>query len=78
MTVYVSTDAENDLADGSSRQYSVIERAQYPKLMLPRERIWTRTGDETLVLITCGGDFNRSIRRYTDNVIVYAVPVASA
>jgi hypothetical protein len=66
-----------DLADGSSRRYSVVERAQYPKLMLPQERIWTRAGDETLVLITCGGDFNRAIRRYDDNVVVYAVPIAS-
>ncbi len=49
-----------DLADGTSRRYSVMERAQYPKLMLPQERIWTRDGNETLVLITCGGDFNRA------------------
>jgi hypothetical protein len=67
-----------DLADGTSRTYTVIERAQYPKLMLPSDRIWTRTGDETLVLITCGGDFNRSIRRYADNIVVYAVPVAQS
>ena len=31
--------------------------------------------DETLVLITCGGDFNRQVRRYTDNIVIYAVPV---
>jgi hypothetical protein len=67
-----------DLADGTSRTYTVVERAQYPKLMLPSDRIWTRTGDETLVLITCGGDFNRSIRRYADNIVVYAVPVAQS
>lgn len=65
------------LADGTTRTYQVVERAQYPKLGLPAERIWTREGDETIVLITCGGDFNRSIRRYTDNIVVYAVPVAS-
>lgn len=65
------------LADGNTRTFEVIERAQYSKLGLPAERIWTRDGDEMLVLITCGGDFNRSIRRYTDNIVVYAVPVAS-
>ena len=65
------------LADGTTRTYQVVERAQYPKLGLPAERIWTREGDEVIVLITCGGDFNRSIRRYTDNIVVYAVPVAS-
>ena len=67
-----------DLADGGSRRYEVVERAQYGKLALPAERIWTREGDETLVLITCGGEFNRSIRRYVDNIVVYAVPVESS
>lgn len=42
---------------------------------LPRERIWRNTGPETLVLITCGGDFNPDINRYDDNIVVYAVPV---
>jgi LPXTG-site transpeptidase (sortase) family protein len=64
-----------ELTDGTSRQYQVVERAQYGKTELPAERIWTRAGDETLVLITCGGDFNRRIDRYTDNIVIYAVPV---
>ena len=66
-----------DLADGGNREYEVVERARYSKLALPAERVWTRTGDETLVLITCGGQFDRSIRRYQDNIVVYAVPVAA-
>ena len=44
------------LDDGSVRRYQVTERAVYGKLELPHERIWRNTGDETLVLITCGGD----------------------
>ncbi|MET0459666.1 MAG: class F sortase [Ilumatobacteraceae bacterium] len=64
------------LADGAIRTYQVIERAQYPKQELPVDRIWTATGPETLVLITCGGAFNPDIRRYADNVVVYAIPVA--
>ncbi len=51
------------LDDGSVRRYEVTERAVYGKLELPRERIWRTTGDETLVLITCGGDYNPDIRR---------------
>jgi LPXTG-site transpeptidase (sortase) family protein len=66
------------LDDGSTRRYEVFERAQYGKSELPADRIWTREGDETLVLITCGGDFNRQIRRYTDNIVIYAVPVADS
>lgn len=65
------------LQDGTLRAYQVVERAVYPKDELPRERIWTTTGDETLVLITCGGSYNANIRRYRENIVVYAVPVAS-
>jgi hypothetical protein len=63
------------LDDGTVRRYEVTERTVYGKLELPRERIWRNTGDETLVLITCGGDFNPEIRRYRENIVVYAVPV---
>lgn len=63
------------LDDGSVRRYEVTERAVYGKLELPRERLWRTTGDETLVLITCGGDYNPDIRRYRENIVVYAAPV---
>jgi LPXTG-site transpeptidase (sortase) family protein len=63
------------LDDGTVRRYEVTERAVYGKLELPRERIWRNTGDETLVLITCGGDYNPDIRRFRENIVVYAVPV---
>lgn len=63
------------LDDGTSREYEVVERTMYDKTELPRERIWRNTGPETLVLITCGGDFNPEIRRYRQNIVVYAVPV---
>jgi len=63
------------LDDGTVREYEVFERAIYGKLELPRERIWRNTGPETLVLITCGGDFNPEIRRYRQNIVVYAAPV---
>lgn len=66
---------EVTLDDGSIRHYEVTERAVYGKLELPRERLWRTTGDETLVLITCGGDYNPDIRRYRENIVVYAVPV---
>ncbi len=64
------------LDDGTTRTYEVTERVMYDKDGLPRERIWRNTGPETLVLITCGGDFNPDIRRYRQNIVVYAVPVA--
>ncbi len=61
--------------DGSTRVYEVVERAVYDKDELPIDRIWTTTGDETLVLITCGGSYNPDIRRYRQNIVVYAVPI---
>lgn len=64
------------LDDGSVRRYEVVERAIYGKLELPRERLWRTTGPEELVLITCGGEYNPEIRRYAENIVVYAVPVA--
>ncbi|MGI9644879.1 MAG: class F sortase [Ilumatobacteraceae bacterium] len=63
------------LHDGSTRSYVVTERTMYGKLDLPRERLWRNTGDEELVLITCGGDFNPELHSYKHNIVVYAAPV---
>ena len=67
---------EVDTGDGFVRVYQVIERTMYEKDELPAERIWRTSGNEMLVLITCGGDFNPQIRRYRHNIVVYAIPVA--
>ena len=67
---------EVDTGDGYVRIYQVVERTMYGKSELPAERIWRTTGPETLVLITCGGDFNPNINRYRHNIVVYAIPVA--
>jgi hypothetical protein len=64
-----------ELSDGTARLFIVTERTMYGKLELPADRIWTREGPETLVLITCGGSFNPEIRRYRENIVVYAAPV---
>lgn len=63
------------LADNTVRRYEVIERTIYHKDELPKERVWRTTGEESLVLITCGGSYNPDIRRYRENIVVYAVPV---
>jgi hypothetical protein len=67
-----------ELDDGSTRTYEVVERTMYDKDKLPAERVWSTAGDETLVMITCGGSFNPEIHRYRQNVVVYAVPVAQS
>ena len=63
--------------DGTSNEFEIIELAQYDKQELPDDRVFAKDGDPVLTLITCGGDFNRSLRSYEDNVVAYAVPVAA-
>ena len=61
--------------DGSMSTFEVFEVAQYDKQELPLERIFEKDGDPVLTLITCGGDFNRSLSSYEDNVVAYAAPI---
>ena len=61
--------------DGRTSTWRVEARTSYVKAQLPISDIFTRFGDPRLVLITCGGDFDRNARRYTHNIVVYAVPV---
>lgn len=61
--------------EGSTLSYEVTEVIQYTKEALPIEDLFREDGEERLVLITCGGSFNPSLRSYDDNVVVIAVPV---
>jgi hypothetical protein len=63
--------------DGAVHSYVVVERTMYDKDSLP-DRLWLKSGPETLALITCGGEFNSSTRRYKQNIVVYAVPIVEA
>ncbi len=64
-------------ADGTTAVFVVTERAQYEKSSLPFDEIFRRDGEPSLVLITCGGDFNPSLRSYEDNVVLFASPIDS-
>lgn len=74
-TMDVDDVVEVEHADGSVSEWRVVARRSYPKEELPIGDIFTRFGDPRLVLITCGGEFDRAARRYADNVVVYTVPV---
>jgi hypothetical protein len=63
--------------EGAVHSYLVVERTMYDKDSLP-DKLWRKSGPETLALITCGGDYNRSTRRYEQNIVVYAVPIVEA
>lgn len=62
-------------ADGTEQRWRVVARTRYAKDELPVDELFTWGGDERrLVLITCGGEFDRASRHYRDNVVVIAVP----
>lgn len=60
-------------SDGSAVDYVVSDVTQVPKAELPDD-VWARDGDARLVLITCGGEFDRAAGRYRDNVVATARP----
>ncbi len=64
-----------DFADGTTGAYLAEARAIYDKDDLPTDALFSRDGPPVLTLITCGGGFNRSLRSYDSNIVVYAVPV---
>ncbi|BDZ46697.1 class F sortase [Naasia aerilata] len=61
-------------ADGTEHRYSVESVTKVLKEDLPVAEVFTREGPERLVLITCGGQFDYDALRYSDNVLVTAVP----
>ncbi|HEY3437436.1 MAG TPA: class F sortase [Actinotalea sp.] len=63
------------LGDGSVLHYAVTAVTVVPKPEIAWSDVFTRDGRHHLVLITCGGRFDRAARHYEDNVIVTADPV---
>jgi hypothetical protein len=59
---------------GTAHAYVVEARRTYRKYDLPAD-VFRVSGTSRLVLITCGGPFDRRVRHYRDNLVVYAVPV---
>jgi hypothetical protein len=60
---------------GYRQEYTVIGRRVYVKTDgLPPE-LFATTGPARLVLITCGGPFDRTTLNYRDNIVIYAVPI---
>ena len=64
-------------ADGRTAAYTVAARRQYPKSTLPAGQAFDQDTMPRLVLVTCGGSFDRATRHYSDNVVVYALPAPS-
>ena len=58
--------------EGIEQTWRVVARRAYDKNEIPIEDIFIDYGEPRLVLITCGGEFDRTARSYTDNTVVYA------
>jgi len=63
-------------AVGGRARFIVRDSETIAKSELPIDRIWSDGADPVLRLITCGGEFDRAIRSYESNVIVYADAMA--
>lgn len=61
-------------AAGRTARYHVVGREAFDKKTVPMADLFSRNGPARLTLITCGGDFDSSIRSYLDNIVVTAVP----
>ncbi len=62
-----------DRADGTTARFTVTGADRYPKAEFPTEAVYGPTHRAELRLITCGGEFDRDLRSYLDNVVVTAV-----
>ena len=61
-------------ADRAVHTYRVVSVESYPKTALPLS-VFDRRGRPRLVLVTCGGRFDSTTKRFLDNIVVTAVPV---
>ena len=63
-----------DDADGRVTAFRVVAKRTIEKSRLPVAALTTTGGPPVLVLVTCGGKFDRARHSYEENVLVYAVP----
>jgi len=59
---------------GDRRNYAVTGRRTYLKANGLPPDLFATTGPPRLVLITCGGSFDRSTGSYSHNIVVFATP----
>lgn len=63
-------------ADGATHLYRVVTVERIAKSDVPLDRVFTREGAPTIVLVTCGGEWNAAADSYKDNYIVTAEKVS--
>lgn len=59
-------------ADGTVATFKVDTVETFSKAKFPDKRVYADTPDAQLRLITCGGNYDRTVKDYEDNVVVFA------
>lgn len=59
-------------ADGGTASFVVDSAETFAKDRFPSERVYGDTGRAEVRLITCAGDYDRAVRDYKDNLVVFA------
>jgi sortase (surface protein transpeptidase) len=60
---------------GVEHRYILESVQNFQKEQVPLDQVFDRTGAPRLVLITCGGQFDKKLRTYSDNVVAIANPM---
>jgi LPXTG-site transpeptidase (sortase) family protein len=61
------------LRGGQWVTFQVTGTEQYAKSKFPTNRVYGNTPGAELRLITCGGEFDRTLQSYRDNIVVFAM-----
>ncbi|MBY8846050.1 MULTISPECIES: class F sortase [unclassified Streptomyces] len=59
-------------SDGSTADFVVDDADTFAKDDFPSERVYEDASRPEVRLITCAGDYDRTVRDYTDNLVVFA------
>ncbi|MFE6823681.1 class F sortase [Streptomyces sp. NPDC057690] len=59
-------------ADGTKASFRVDSVETFDKADFPSERVYSDTSDAQVRLITCAGAYDRRVKDYTDNLVVFA------
>ncbi|MFJ9870726.1 class F sortase [Streptomyces sp. NPDC101165] len=61
-----------DRADGRRANFVVDDTETFAKDDFPSKRVYADTARPEVRLITCAGDYDHSVKDYTDNLVVFA------
>nr|WP_307167507.1 class F sortase [Streptomyces rishiriensis] len=59
-------------ADGGKASFRVDSVETFDKADFPNERVYSDTAEAQVRLITCAGAYDRRVKDYTDNLVVFA------